>query len=92
MNTNKVSSQVEVRLQSSLSRVIEDCSYCWYVGTRFRAHYALDPELFKNRIASYFARFSSVNWLLSSVKSNSTLIEDALAFKASMDDSILSCL
>ena len=55
-------------------------------------YYALMPELFKNRIASYRARFSFVNWLLSSVKSNTTLIEDALAFKASMDGSILSCL
>lgn len=61
-------------------------------STRYAVYDVLIPELFKNMIASYFARFSFVNWVLSSVKSNSTLIEDALAFKASMDGSILSCL
>ena len=50
------------------------------------------PELFKNKMASYCARFSSVNADLSSVKSNATSRADSLALRASMEASMLSCL
>jgi len=50
------------------------------------------PELFKNKMASYWDRFSSVNFDLSSVKSNFTSRVVSLALRASMEASMLSCL